>query len=400
MCCRPDVGNSIRFLSLAGFGRLALVTLLSTIAVFNGCKSTSDADKSGVSLDDPAAAAALERQHVIGPDAARELNYRLDWQFLGAGKHLKHLSVQGDSVYALDDRNFLTRVKINDGTRLWQVPVAEIIEEILGVTVVEGRVYISMGGAVLVLDAANGTQIDKRVLKTIASTSAVDAGQFLIYGSRSGQVVWLSRTVGQQWRSYQVSHFIHLPPVIAEGYVVAIGAAGRIMVLNAGEASQVWGAQLLDEITAPPAIGNGAVYVAGLDQYLRAFDLASGRTLWKVLNESALTESPTVIGDRVFQHIPGEGLVCFNATPLDSPGGERLWQAADAKGNAITQRRNEVLVWDAKLRRLTVVDVARGSLIKTLDLPQAARVIVAGENNSDLYAASDDGRIVRLIPRN
>lgn len=395
MRCDRDVSRYSQFASLALMFMMGLSLLLT------GCKS-SGIDRnaaSGQSLDDPKAAGELERQHVIGPDAARELNYRLDWQYLGAGKNLKHLSVQGDSVYALDERNFLTRIKLDDGTRLWQVPIAESIEEVLGVTMVEGRIYVATGGAMLVVDGANGTQIDKQKLKTIASTTAVEAGQFLIYGSRSGQVVWHSRAVGQQWRSYQVSHFIHLAPIVSEGYVVSIGAAGRIMVLNASDASQVWGAQLLDAISAAPAVGNGAVYVAGLDQYLRAFDLSSGRGLWKVLSESQLTDSPTLIGDRVYQQIHGQGLLCFNALPQDSPGGEMLWKAADVKGNVITQRRNELFVWDSQRKRLTLVDATRGSLIKTMDLPQAAQIIVAGQNNTDIYAASNDGRIVRLTPR-
>jgi outer membrane protein assembly factor BamB len=394
MCCDRDVSSYSKFASLA------LTFMVGFSVILTGCKSGgADHAASGRSLDDPKAASELERQHVIGPDGARELNYRLDWQFVGAGKNLKHLSVQGDSVYALDERNFLTRIKLDDGTRLWQMPIAESIEEVLGVTVVEGRVYVATGGAMLVLDGANGTQIDKQKLKTIASTTAVEAGQFLIYGSRSGQVVWHSRAVGQQWRSYQVSHFIHLPPIVSDGYVVSIGAAGRIMVLNASDASQVWGAQLLDAISAAPAVGNGAVYVAGLDQYLRAFDLSSGRGLWKVLSESQLTDSPTLIGDRVYQQIPGQGMLCFSAMPQDSPGGEMLWQSVDVKGNVITQRRNELIVWDSQRKRLTLVDATRGSLIKTMDLPQAAQIIVAGENNTDLYAASNDGRIVRLIPR-
>jgi hypothetical protein len=140
------------------------------------------------------------------------------------------------------------------------------------------------------------------------------------------------------------------------------------------------------------------VYIAGRDQYLRAFDLSSGRGLWKVLNESPMSESPTLIGDRVYQQIPGQGLVCFNAMPIDSPGGEKFW-AADIEGNVISQNRNELFVWDARARRLTIVDAARGSLIKTMDLPQAALLITAGENKSEIFAASNDGRIVRLIPR-
>jgi hypothetical protein len=53
---------------------------------------------------------AAERRALIGPTAARELGYRIDWQFAGAGTASKHFEVQGDSVFVLDSRNVLMRL--------------------------------------------------------------------------------------------------------------------------------------------------------------------------------------------------------------------------------------------------------------------------------------------------
>lgn len=406
---RADVSTSryFCFTRLSGARVVVLASALSAATLLAGCKNSNeggfgsrgDTRLGTTSMGDAKAAAELEKQHVIGPDAARELNHFLDWQNIDAGRNIKHLSVQNDSVFALDRDNFLTRIKVEDGTRMWRVAVADPIEEILGVKFIDHYVYVTTGGAILVLDGSNGTQIGKQRLTTIASTQSEEAGPFLLYGSRNGQLVWHSRAVGQPWKSYQVSHFIHLPPIVAQNYIVVVGAAGRVMVFSASNATQIWGKQLLDGVVAEPKIGNGIVYLAGLDQYLWAYDLSSGRNLWKYLTESPLREAPFVAGDRVYQHIPGKGLVAFDAAPQDSPGGVKRWEAAGVNGNVVKQAGSELYVWDARARRLSVVDAARGSLIKTLDLPQADRLITAGENNADIYAASNDGRIVRLVPR-
>ena len=93
--------------------------------------------------------------------------------------------------------------------------------------------------------------------------------------------------------------------------------------------------RLLDQVACKPVIGDGLLYVAGLDQYLWAYDLNSGRTQWSVLTTAPLTASPTLVGDRLYQQIPGAGLTCFNAAPLDRPGGEQFWQAAAVTGSVV-----------------------------------------------------------------
>jgi outer membrane protein assembly factor BamB len=175
------------------------------------------------------------------------------------------------------------------------------------------------------------------------------------------------------------------------------------MVISPANADQYWGKRLLSPVTAQPAASNGVLYVAGKDQYLHALDLANGRTLWRKLFESPLTESPVVVGDKVYQQVPSEGLVCFEAIPVDSPGGKIVWKSKETKGNVILRRRDNLFVWDAVARRLTVLDVAHGSLVRTLNLPKVKYLTVPGgaeSKNGDIFAAGDDCRVVRLVPRN
>jgi outer membrane protein assembly factor BamB len=390
------------------FSAVVALSACAMAFAFLGCQSTdassgsrrsSSSSSGAISPTDPRAAAEVEQKYVVGPAAAREFNYGIDWQYIGIGGSLKLLSVQGDSVFALDGRNFLTRIKIDDGARLWRSAVAEPVEEILGVTFVKDRVFVTTGGAMLVLEAANGSQIAKQPLEKIANTAPVVYGDFLIYGSRNGQAVWHSSQIGYFWRGYLVSQSIQLPPQISDDYLVVVGNDGVLMVLSAASATQYWSKKLLDEIQAPPAVGQNAVYVASLDQYLWGFDIVTGRNLWKVLTESPLTQPPALIGERIYQQIPNQGLVCFNAVPVDRPGGEKIWQSEDIKGNVICQNRDRLFAWDESSRQLTVVDPRRGGPIKSVHLPKVGRLLAAGENNNELYAAGDDGRIVRLVPR-
>jgi outer membrane protein assembly factor BamB len=349
-------------------------------------------------------AAELEAHYIIGPAAAQRAGYRIDWQartFPQADSGIAKIALEGDSVFVLDGRNFLTRLGREDGDRVWRIPVAAAVDEILGITYVQpiGKVFLTINGAVLVLDAATGSQVDRQALQKIANTEPLVLGQFLVYGALKGQIIWHSYEVGYEWRGYQVAPSIRLAPRYVDGYLVAAGSDGTIMVLSASYASQLWSRRLLDAIVAQPAVGNGIVYVAGLDQHIWAFDMNTGRRMWRYLTESPLSEPPVLIGERLYQQVPTEGLVCFNAVPLDSPGGEVIW-TADATGSVIGQRRDNLLVWDGAARRLALVGAAQGAVRDTLDLPDAHHLLASRLTEGELFAASEDGRVIRALPRN
>jgi outer membrane protein assembly factor BamB len=401
-----------------GAAALALGLALTALSVpGGGCgKVGRMIDPSGPSADraaqpapveDPEAAEAgrpRETRYVVDLDTARTLGYRIDWQLdtRPAGQSgLRRVVRQGDSIFALDGRNYLTRIRVEDGQPLWRQAAAEPVEEILGINYVPAleRVYLTHGGSVLVLDAVTGIPADRQQLQTIANTQPVLLGQFLIFGGRNGQVVWHSHLVSFQNRSYQIARSVQIEPLLVGNALVAVGTGGRLVVLDGNSASQLWGKTLLDAITARPAVGGRVLYVAAHDQYLYAFDLLSGRTLWSTLTTAPLDDSPTVVGDRVYQQIPGEGLTCFDALPLDSPGGEVLWTAAEVTGNVLTQRRQALLAWDAGPRRLVLVDPGRGAVIDRIDLPDVGRIGASAARDGEILAAADDGRIIRLVPR-
>ena len=343
----------------------------------------------------------LERDYLIGPDAARKLGLRIVFQSQTRpenGSGIKQVSVQADAIFVLDGLNFLTRLRRTNGQRLWRLPVAGRLDKIHGITYqpVAERVFLTTTSHILVLDDDTGSMIDKQSLGQIASTAPVAYGEFFIYGSRNGQVVWHSTNVGYQWRGYQVSPTIRVAPLLIGDVVVAMGSDGRVMVLDAPSAAGIWNKRLLNEVATPPATDNGLVYIAGLDQYLWAIDIATGRTLWKYLADTPLDRPPFVLAGQLYQQIPGTGLHCFVARPLDSPGGEILWIAPEVSGDVIGAREHRLFVWEPDDRVLMVVDAKRGGVMESVSLPDVKHLFMPGAG--ELFAAGDDGRVTALVP--
>ena len=403
--------NRLFRVNLASCNSVRPVTAaILVFALLSGCSSSDKSTSAGAStstggssikIDPPAQVISdMDKSHLLGPTAARELDYRVAWQHLGAGGTIKIFTVQGDSVFYLDAENFLARIRISDGNRVWRTQVAEPIEEIYGVTYPGDRVYVTMGGAIIVLDPNTGSQVQRQELLQIATTEPSVYNQYLIYGSRNGQVVWHSRLVGQHWRGYQIAPALVVPPRLERDVVAAVGSNGSVYVLSATNTRQFWNRTLLAPVVCQPTVGQEALYVAGTDQYLWAFHLETGRQLWKVLHESPLTDSPVLVGERLYQQVPRIGLHCYEALPWDNPGGVLIWKAPSVNGNVLLHRRGELITWDARSKKIVLVNAEHGSVIKTIDAPAATRVLAAGANGAEIYAANDDGRIVRLVPRN
>lgn len=346
--------------------------------------------------------AEVEERYVIGPMAARELGYRVDWQYPEAGNNLRLLTVQHDAVFALDDRNYLTRIDRQRGHRLWRLPVAEAVQEIQGLVYIpeDERVYLASGGSLIVLDATNGSQVGRQDLQRIASTAPFRFGQFLIYGSRNGQLIWHSFEVAFQWKAYQVSNVIEIAPKLHENIIITVGTDGRIMAHDVASGNRLWDKKLISGVVAEPAIGERGVFIASTDQHLWAYDLRTGRNLWRYLTESPLTDPPAFADDRVYQYIESEGLVCFEAFPVDRPGGVVVWTNEDIHGNVVGARGRVLFAWNEDARTLVQVDAGRGGTMLSLDLPKVDHLVLSNRTADEIYASSADGRVVRLLPRN
>ncbi len=387
---------------------LAALALTGGLIAMAGCASGSSNGSNGSSTNgatvEPANVESdLEARYVIGPAAAREIGYRIDWQYPAFSRYpITRVEIQHDSLFALDAQNALLRVDLESGRRIWEVPVAHGTDQILGITYIPDaeRIYLTTSVDMFILDAATGAIEGRKPLNRAAGTGPVVHGQFFIYGARDGKLAWWSYQLGADWKAYQLGQTMSVQPVYGEGHVVAVSDGGRIMNLYAGSATQVWNRRALDEIVVSPVIGDGAVFVASLDQHLRAYELGRDRSaLWDYLTESPLTESPVLVNDRVYQQVATEGVVCLEAQPLDSPGGVVIWKCAGATGSVVTQHGSDILAWDSLDQRLAIIDGRIGALVETWNLPAVSHIISNDVDGGSLIAVGRDGRIIRLSPR-
>lgn len=391
-------------------GRLAGLLVGGTLLAAAGCSTSPDRAEPDAAAEQASVAAAtalsdrewVARNYLTTPDDARRLGFRIDWQNRGdSTSTVEEVHVKGDVVFALDDDLRISRYDGTDGTRLWRVPMLETASRTQGMTYLpsDDALFVSVGTQFHVYDGGTGVLVDRQDLRAATSTRPLPAGRFLVYGSRDGQIVWHAFQVGAPWRSYRIAGTIDVTPAISEGYVVAPGRGGTVSCLRLADASRVWTKRTLADVVAPPAAGAGHAYVASLDRHLRAWPLAfdTPTPAWEYLTQSPLEDGPTVVGESVYQQVPGHGLHRFAAAPRNRPQGLLEWVAPDVTGNVAARLGDRLLIWDAEQAVMQVVDERTGDLIETVELPRVAAIHVTDVEGGDLYLGGTAGRVLRLV---
>lgn len=397
--------------SLAVWSPLALTSCKSPESTTPPSQAASGQAASGQSQSGTTTSTSaddLDRTMVIGPTAARTLGYRVDWEardVIPAGRSVRMMQPDGDALFVLDSSNDLARVRSTDGLRIWQSPIGSPVDNVLGinrVTFPNDRVFVTVEGAMFVLDTGNGALLARNRLSRVANTAPIEVGRFLIYGGRTGEIVWQEFRVGHPWRVNAVDGSIRHKPVFAEdatgGDIVAASNAGVVITMDARTARTIWSKPLLAGVSSRPAAGGGLAFVAGEDQYLWALRLADGSTAWKYFNDAPLTTGPMLLGDRVYQRIPSEGLVAFDAFQSDRPDGRKVWVNKEVRGEVIGRKGRDLIVWDRSTRTLSLLD-DRGFAAQSVALPQVDQLLLSAEENGELYASAADGRVVKLVPQ-
>ena len=110
-------------------------------------------------------------------------------------------------------------------------------------------------------------------------------------------------------------------------------------------------------------------------------------------------ESPTLLGDRIYQQIDGEGLVCLTYMTQDQIDGDVIWKQPAVTGNVITSNKEHLWVWDQDSRIMWVLDSSNGNVVSRTSIPLADFLYCSSLNNGQLFALNRGGRVERLSPR-
>ena len=281
-----DVHDSARRTALARFGALLIVLALSgcgTITDFLG----SDAEEAPTPAKLESIGSAIEIDTLWSRQAAS-----------GEGERRFELgpAVAAGRLFAAGHKGDVAAYDPFTGDRMWEVDTGVSISGGPGAgagLVVAG----SSGGDVIALSAADGTEAWRaKVSSEVLSAPAVGErivvvrtvdGKLFGLDTRSGERSWVyDRTVPALTLRGTSA------PVIAGDLVVAGFDSGHLAAVSLADGRLVWESQVapptgrtelerLADIDADPVVVDGVVYVVTYQGRIAAFELTTGRGLWR-----------------------------------------------------------------------------------------------------------------------
>jgi outer membrane protein assembly factor BamB len=193
-----------------------------------------------------------------------------------------------ETVIAFEDRT---------GRTSWQQPVGAAIA---------GPVYFDAGlvivtktdGELLALRAQDGTVVWRRAIGASLAGRPATSGDRLYVGLADGRIMALQREDGSPLWSYTIGD--PLTGVLALDDQVLVGTRGnRVYSFQPDKARLRWQWRVGADVAGAPVADDKRIYVAALDNVLRAFDRGSGNLRWTQPLPSRPSSGPMRAGNVV-----------------------------------------------------------------------------------------------------
>lgn len=269
----------------------------------------------------------------------------------GEGFHQMQPSIDGDSIYAADDRGVVVALNRHTGERLWTVNLREPI--IGGVGSGHGQVVLSTRtGYLVALNANDGAEIWRKRLSTEVTappqinrelvvvkqlngkvialdrmtgeqrwsfSSQVPAltlrgtgaplltadvtfaglldGRIVTLDNRNGQVIWDYRVALNEGRT-DLERIVNVNsrPIILDDVLYVVGYQGRLLAINPFNVQALWSQTISSYRNLASGFGN--IYVSDANSHVHAYDARTGASVWSQteLTHRRLT-SPAALGN-------------------------------------------------------------------------------------------------------
>ncbi len=234
------------------------------------------------------------------------------------------LFLRDDLVFLYTKRNRVYTFSAKSGELLAMNQVATPASELRPPVLLGDRIVIPTLSTLEVYDR-KGRKVESIELERASRSPAAVRENFLYFGQdypRGGRLVKmdLSKKFGRTiWELMTMGGAISATPAVFEDGIYAASENGKVYAV-APDRAPLWtsldGSVFTTEgaIIADVKADDFGVYVASTDSKLYCLDRLSGRIKWTYFGGVPLRTSAIATADRVYQMVPGRGLVAINKT--------------------------------------------------------------------------------------
>jgi outer membrane protein assembly factor BamB len=284
-----------------------------------------------LSLGGPIFARAADHGHHVYVGNADGVMFAVDtrsaaviWRFVAGRPIHGEATVTDAAVFFASDNGWLYRLNRADGQQVWRYDLGDArVQRVPPNPFVfdydhrgprpvlhDGVLYVGAGdGGFHAVDAATGQRLWRFEADDKVRASAAVDGAWVVFGTLGGSVFGLDRATGQQrWRFKAAGPVTGTPVFAAPGGPVIVGDRGsRLHAVMPGQAQALWVQNWWGSwIESTAVVRDGVGYIGSGDLFLvSAFDMASGRNLWRSGVGGWVLQQPAVGSARIYVSVSG-----------------------------------------------------------------------------------------------
>ena len=332
-------------------------------------------------------------QRLVSRELLERAKLKLEWENklpITRKERLEQLSIIGDGIYALSDRNYLVSLNRRTGNLIFSGSLASPALTVLGLDVYKDELFTLIGNRLVEINAEIGTELRSKGLHFGVTCPAARNDSYFYLAGADGRLRTLRAK--DKVNLFEVAADGLITSIVADNHIVAFATdRGNVTGMIPHKPEGLWEFRASDGVVGPIVRDGESLFVASRDTYVYKLDVRDGTTpVWKHQTGALLDRSPRVTQEVVYQYARYKGL-----SAIDKESGRLIWQLpegvdllAEANGNAyvITNERTLVLMDNKKAKQLYSVNLAKVSKYA----PNTA--------DSSIYIADEAGRVVCLRP--
>lgn len=376
-------GSSLWDKVMANNKRLCLILACLVVAALTSCSNQQ--------------AIVIEGEAISAADVAdfRSIHLEPRWPntdlTLAVGEKVEQVWLEPKSIYCLTSLNKLYRLDRDKGIITWAKQPADPPRVISRPVEAGDKTLIIAHNVVKVYEVDSGNLVQEQVLDFGVNSDPAFDGERLFVADSTDQVIAIELATGIKLWSCRTDRAVSAQPVCKDRALVAVSESGEVVAYDTEFGYSLWEEHFRTRgaLLNRPVVTDNVIYVAGSDSMLYCLE-KSGDERWRYFAGISL-QSPPRLGDgRVFQQVPGKGLVVLNARD-----GTELADFPFADGEQYVGTVNDRLYILLEGKKIVSVDAKSGERLVEVEV-EGFDFFLSDDKKPYIYLADSTGRIVCL----
>ncbi|MBC8481459.1 MAG: PQQ-binding-like beta-propeller repeat protein [Planctomycetes bacterium] len=307
------------------------------------------------------------------------------------GEKLSQFYVVDDSLYALSSENYMVSMNRISGGTFFNKQLEKAGIPIMKLRPFKNDLYLIIGTELVELARHSGdVKGSTRLGFGVSCPPSRNSGYFYVADTNRRLRYLRAKDKVKLFEIAATNESIITSVTSEEKFVIFATAEGDVIKLSSSSRKSFWEFKASDGIIDPLTIRNGSVFFTSKDTNVYRVNLKTGLLVWKQHCGAIVKDSPKVTENTVYQFLGEDGLAAF-----DVESGKLLWKMAEVK-EFLTEVDGKAFVM-TKASRLAAIDNKAGEILYSINLADV-KMTATTTNDSYIYIADEDGRVACIKP--